>query len=303
MLKYAPMQMTAVRLSAVLMLAGSTIGAQSLPAKWIHGSALCEATTDPPFQVYGYDEDTFVLRENKCIDYEGPFLYLMFGREKVFLQDTGAAPRNQDIAFPVAETVQRVIDDWARKHARAAPPLIVTHSHAHRDHTGGDKQFQGMPNTIVVGTTPDDVQKFFGLQDWPNQPGTLDLGGRLLDILPIPGHEPSSIAVYDRRTRILLTGDTVYPGRLYIRDWTGYRASIAGLAAFVRSHDVSLVLGTHIEMTSKPGVDYPIGTVYQPDEHELALAPRHIAELNASLQKMTNGAVREVHDDFIIDPR
>jgi hydroxyacylglutathione hydrolase len=296
-------QVTTARLIAVLVLAGGTICAQTLPAKWIHGSAECAANTDPPFQVHAYDEDTFVLRENKCIDYEGPFLYLLFGRDKVFLQDTGSAPRHQDIAFPVAETVERVIDGWARKQARAAPALVVTHSHAHGDHTGGDRQFQGMANTTVVGTTPPAVQKFFGFQDWPNQAVTLDLGGRVLDILPIPGHEPSSIAVFDRRTGILLTGDTVYPGRLYIRDWMAYRASIARLAAFVESHDVKLVLGTHVEMTSKPGIDYPVGTVYQPDEHELALASRHIAELHAALQKMTVGAVHEVHDQFIIDPR
>jgi hydroxyacylglutathione hydrolase len=293
----------AARLLAVLAMAVVTVGAQGLPAKWIHGSAPCAENTDPPFQVHAYDEDTFVLRENKCINYEGPFLYLLFGRDKVFLQDTGAAPRNPDIIFPVAGTVQRVINEWAKKHGRPAPPLIVTHSHAHGDHIGGDKQFQGMPTMTVVGTTAGDVQTFFGFEDWPNRPVTLDLGGRVLDILPIPGHEPSSIAVYDRRTKILLTGDTVYPGRLYIRDWPAYRASIARLAAFVLSHDVSLVLGTHIEMTSKPGIDYPTGTVYQPDEHELALEPRQIAELNAALQKMTTGPVREVHDHFIIDPR
>jgi len=294
---------TAARLIAILTIAGATVWTQALPPKWIHGSSPCTANTDPPFQVHAYDEDTFVLRENKCIDYEAPFLYVLFGRDNVFLQDTGAAPRNRDIAFPVAATVQRVVDDWARRHGRTAPPLLVTHSHAHGDHIGGDEQFRSMPNTTVVGTTPDDVQKFFGFQDWPNRPVALDLGGRVIDILPIPGHEPSSIAVYDRRTRILLTGDTVYPGRLYVRDWPAYRASIARLAAFVDSHDVSLVLGTHIEMTSKPGVDYPIRTVYQPEEHELALAPRHIAELHAALQKMDAGPVREVHDHFIIDPR
>jgi hypothetical protein len=51
------------------MLAGATAWAQALPSKWIHGGSPCTANTDPPFQVHAYDEDTFVLRENKCIDY------------------------------------------------------------------------------------------------------------------------------------------------------------------------------------------------------------------------------------------
>jgi len=32
-----------------------------------------------------------------------------------------------------------------------------------------------------------------------------------MDIVPIPGHTDDSIALYDHRTGILLTGDTVYP--------------------------------------------------------------------------------------------
>ena len=36
------------------------------------------------------DANTFVLRQSMCTNYEGPFLYLLFGSEKVLLQDTGA---------------------------------------------------------------------------------------------------------------------------------------------------------------------------------------------------------------------
>ena len=44
----------------------------------------------------------------------------------------------------------------------------------------------------------------------------IDLGDRVIDVIPIPGHEKSSIALYDRQTGVLLTGDTLYPGRLYV---------------------------------------------------------------------------------------
>src|SRR4029077_7138040 len=117
---------------------------QSLSVKWIHGSEPCTANADPPFQVYAFNDDTVILRENKCINYEGPFIYLLFGQEKVFMQDTGAAPAaNSGIAFPVRETVQKVIEDWAKKHGKSRMQLVVTHSHAHGDHTGGDPQFAG----------------------------------------------------------------------------------------------------------------------------------------------------------------
>jgi len=295
----------ATRILTCLATLVSTAGlAQNLTVRWIHGSQPCSANADPPFQVHYYDADTVILRENKCINYEGPFIYVLFGQDTVFVQDTGAAPpRDSTIAFPVRETVQRVVDEWAKRHGRSGMHLIVTHSHAHGDHIGGDAQFAGQPDTTLVGTNVEDVQAFFGIKDWPNELAILDLGGRVLDVIPIPGHEPTSIAVYDRRTRILLTGDTVYPGRLYVRDWPAFRASIDRLARFVQSHDVGPVLGTHIEMTKTPGVDYPIGTTFQPEEHELALAPAHILELAAAVATMKDAPVRQVHDDFIVYPR
>jgi len=276
----------------------------SLSTPWIHGSESCSANADPAFEVRQYGDDTFVLRENKCINYEGPFIYLLFGRDKVFMQDTGAAPEKDNTRpFPVREAVQRVIDDWSAKHGGRQLQLLVTHSHAHGDHVGGDAQFAARANTIVVGTRVEDVQAFFGIRNWPADAATLDLGGRILDILPIPGHEPTSVAVYDRRTKLLLTGDTLYPGRLYIRDWPAYKASVRRLADFVRGHDVAAVLGTHVEMSSKPGVDYPIGSTYQPDEHVLPLTRAHILELDESLTKMGSAPVRETHADFIVYPR
>jgi len=288
----------------LLTIAGTVASSQSLDVKWIHGSESCASNTEPDFQIHAYDENTIILRENKCINYEGPFIYLLFGSDKVLMQDTGAAPAPSSSApFPIAETVKRVVIDWGKKHNKASMPLVITHSHSHGDHIGGDSQFKNQPNVTLVGTKPEDVQAFFGIRDWPNGQSTFDLGGRILDILPIPGHEPSSIAIYDRNTKLLLTGDTVYPGRLYIRDWPAFKASIGRLAAFIQSHEVSHVMGTHIEMTSTPGVDYPIGSTFQPKEHSLELKPSHLIALYSATEAMTDKPVREVHNDFIIYPR
>src|SRR5262249_5347406 len=159
--------------------------------------------------------------------------------------------------------------------------------------------FAGQPNTTLIGKRAEDVQAFFAITDWPDQQVTFDLGGRILDIIPIPGHEAASIAVYDRKSRLLLTGDTVYPGRLYIRDWPAFKASVERLAAFVQTHDVAHVLGAHIEMSDKPGVDYPVRTTWQPEEHRLEMTPAHILELYEAVSKMKDGPVREIHGDFI----
>jgi glyoxylase-like metal-dependent hydrolase (beta-lactamase superfamily II) len=297
------MKTTLVR-AALVLLALATCLSQDLNVKWIHGSESCADNKDVPFQVHAYNENTFILRENKCINYEGPFIYLLFGQNKVFMQDTGAAPAaNSGIAFPIRETVQKIIDDWSKKHGKAKLQLVVTHSHAHGDHIGGDSQFLGQADTTLVGTKLADVQAYFGITDWPTQQVTLDLGARILDIIPIPGHEATSIAVYDRETRILLTGDTIYPGRLYIRDWPAFKSSIERLATFVKTHDVANVLGTHIEMSNKPGIDYPVRTTYQPEEHDLSMTPANVFELFDAVSKMKDAPVRDIHNDFIIYPR
>ncbi|MFN0060107.1 MAG: MBL fold metallo-hydrolase [Planctomycetota bacterium] len=272
----------------------------TLAVSWIHGSPSCASDSNPPIQVHAYNDDTFILRQNKCIHYEAPFIYLLFGEEKVFMQDTGAT--SSLATFPLRTVVQGIIAQWLSDHGLSSIELIVTHSHGHGDHVAADGQFSGQPLTTVVGTSQTAVRNFFGITSWPDQIVSFDLGGRVVDIIPIPGHHSSHIAVYDRRTDLLLTGDTLYPGRLYISSWTSYQASIARLVAFCATHDVSHILGTHIEMSATPGVDYPIGTTYQPNEHVLELDLSHLLELNAAVIAMGTTPVYQVHDAFIIFP-
>jgi hydroxyacylglutathione hydrolase len=126
--------------------------------------------------------------------------------------------------------------------------------------------------------------------------------GQYRAILPLPGHESSHITVCDSKTQILLTGDTLYPGKLVVEDWPEYRKSAARLANFVTTHPVSLVLGAHIEMARTPRQLYPVGTRVQPDEHVLPLRVNHVHEWHQACEAMGDNLVWDVHDDFIIDP-
>ena len=252
---------------------------------------------EPDVTVWAYDDDTFILRQSLCSNFEGPFLYLLFGEDKVFLQDTGTGDVN------VAQAVSGVIDDWLAKKGKSSIELVVTHSHSHGDHVGGDSQFNGLANTTVVGTSITAIQTFFGIYAWPTQLVTFELGNRTLDILPIPGHQGQHIAVYDKSRGLLLTGDTLYPGRLYINQWDTYKASIQRMVDFVSSpdHPVEWVLGTHIEMTTTPGQDFPFGADKHPDEHPLQLTKDTLLELHQALMGLP-GPTNQVHDDFIIYP-
>ena len=126
--------------------------------------------------------------------------------------------------------------------------------------------------------------------------------GAIIDVIPIPGHQPAHVAYYDRKTGILLTGDHLYPGRLYMADFPAYLASTRRLVQFTADKPVTHILGCHIEQSTTPYVDYPIGTIYQPQEHALELGRAHLLELLAELEKMRDRPVKLALRDFTIVP-
>lgn len=267
-------------------MAGNSLG--NLPATWYAGGS--DRAGRPDFLVHAYDEDFSVFRQAAATSFEKPFLYLLFGRERAILFDTGAGGVN--VAAAVGDVIR----------ARGPFPLIVAHSHGHADHVAGDDQFRDRHGITLVGKDLASVQAFFGINDWPNQIVPFDLGDRVLDIIPVPGHEPASIAVYDRRTTVMLTGDVFYPGRLYVRDGPAFTASIERLVEFTRDRPVAHFLGTHIENTGEPFRDYPEGTIDQPDEHRLELGRDQLLELRDTLRAMDGRVTRQVLRDFTIWP-
>lgn len=264
--------------------------------KWIHGSENCEENSDPPIQIVQYNNNTWILRQNKCTNYEAPFMFLFLGEKKALLMDTGATTDKN--IFPLYKTVKEIIAAGANKDLE----LIVAHTHKHGDHYAADAQFHGKPNTSLIGLEVKDIKAFFKIPNWPNEIVDFDLGNRKMMIIPIPGHEASSIAIYDTSTKILLTGDSLYPGRLYIKNWVAYKRSIKRLVEFTATNNISTILGNHIEMSRNPGKDYPIQTMYQPEEHPLPLNVGHLKELSNALTKLGDQPKMEIHDSFIIYP-
>lgn len=251
----------------------------TFPNRWDDG-------TDPfapDHQVHRYDERTVIIRQSLRTNFEGPFLYLLLGDERALLLDTGTGH------VPLRPLIEELAGERE---------LVVAHTHGHGDHVGGDGEFDK-----PVGRSAEEVAAYFGFADWPHGVVQLDLGGRVLDVLAIPGHHASHIAVYDRATRLLLSGDSLYPGRLYVVDWPAFRASVARLGEFVAAgNPVEWVLGAHIELTTRPGRDYEMGADKHPDEHVLELRPGVLTELVDALAAAGDEPVRIERDDFIVFP-
>jgi hydroxyacylglutathione hydrolase len=266
-----------------LLLALLAIDSGALPERWRTGGPDCAQV--PAWQVHAYNSSFYILRQSGCVHYEKPFLYLILGSERALLVDTGAGA--SDAAVPVMTLV-------------GAKALTVAHSHAHGDHTAGDAGFAALPNVTLVPAKVEAQNEAFAMRDLI---GAIDLGGRVVDVMAIPGHQPAHLAYYDRATGILLTGDHLYPGRLYVSDFAAYEASTRRMVEFTATRPVAHILGCHIEQSATPFEDYPVRTKYQPHEHALALGRAHLLELLAGLQAMREKPVKTLFRDFTIWPR
>lgn len=149
---------------------------------------------------------------------DGINLYLIAGTERAVLLDSGFG------FFPNL-----------RKQAEAlcGLPVELVHTHAHGDHTGGDGEW------AQAWLHPSEWAEYRrslggGMKLLPLEDGmVLDLGGRSLEAVHVPGHTPGSAALLDRENRLLFSGDTVMtqPVFLFSPGCTpeDYRASLEKL--------------------------------------------------------------------------
>lgn len=248
---------------------------------WMHGTKDCAQDNNAGLEVFSQDASTHILRQNKCHTFEAPFMYLLIGQEHALLFDTGAI---EDPAIsPVYEKVKELIEAAGKQQDF---PLLVIHSHGHSDHRTGDEQFIDT-GAIVVSTKKEQVMKHFQLQNWPEENAMIALGDRTITLIPTPGHHDDAVSLYDSKTQYLFTGDTFYPGQIFVKEWEDFKQSINKLSLFAEKNYIKGILGGHIEMKSAAGEMYAIGTTYQPEEAPLPLATAHLLQLNKAMQNQS----------------
>lgn len=246
----------------------------------------------PPLHVQPWDGRTWILREDLQATWEAPFLYLLVGRRRALLIDTG------DVADPARMPLAAEVLARLPKDGPARLPLLVVHTHGHLDHRAGDAQFQGLPGVEVVPSDLAHVRRFFGFAAWPDGLAQVDLGDRIVDVLPAPGHHPAELVFYDRATGLLFSGDFLLPGRILVDDLAAYQASAARVAAFAKDRPITAVLGGHIEM-DRTGALFPWASTVHPEERPLPLGKAELLALPAALQRF-NGFYT-ARDGFVVE--
>lgn len=137
--------------------------------------------------------------------------------EGVVVIDTGPSRR-------YGEALRQSIE-----HVTGKPVLRVLLTHHHPDHVLGNQAFAGVPIAALPGTTKllaeqgdamaENMYRLVG--DWMRgtevvlpteevQEGTLEIGGRRLQLLALRGHTGADLAILDERTGVLFAGDILF---------------------------------------------------------------------------------------------
>lgn len=263
---------------------------------WIHGSLSAKANTDVRIQVHRYNEHTYILRQNPAVHWEAPFMYLLMGDKRAVLLDAGATAEAD--YFPLRNVVDQVLTRWQQANKLEDLELIVMPMGAAASQTAGQEQFSDRINTQIIAAD-DTARKAVLGANWPAT-GTLDLGGRVLEVIATPGIDAQALTVHDPWAKILFTGNTFYPGRLVIRDFMAYLDSMQRLVDLSRDNDIHQIWGGRIEMTAEPGLDFMLRSNYRPNERQLQLSTDALTDALNIVRLINGDKGIHIHDDFIV---
>lgn len=272
----------------------------NLAFRWTYGSNVAAHNRDPRVQVVQYNEDTFVLRQNVCVHWEAPFTYLLFGNKGALLIDAGATA---DAAhYPLRATVDAIVTRWAQARGRTRVPLtIALTSPEDVAQNQGLVQFADRSDTTIVPKPLDLMKRHYGLAStWPAGTGSIDLGDRVITVIPTPGAHKDGVTFYDPYCDFLFTGDLLYPGKINIGNDRDFPASLERLKAFAADHPVKWILGGHIEMMFVPGKYYPRFATYKPYERVLEMEPDVLDEAIRSAKAVQGQRTILVRPDFVL---
>jgi glyoxylase-like metal-dependent hydrolase (beta-lactamase superfamily II) len=207
------------------------------------------------FEVYEVGAGVWAIYEP--FQWQEVISYLIVGEESAVLFDTGNGIGD------IRSVVEQLTDQTVR----------VLNSHSHFDHIGGNYQFdeilsvatpfsmsksngdkselisaevspEALCTDLPENVTPDDHRtRPYSISRVIKDGDTLDLGGRTLEVLRVPGHTDDSIALLDREAGYLWSGDSFYEGPIWLffpeTDLVAYKASVERMAS-IASHLVAV---------------------------------------------------------------
>jgi len=180
-----------------------------------------ETSTQQPLEAIKVSDSVYRIEDNgvRCL--------LFAGTRRALLVDAG---------FGGSGSLKAVVGSLTDK------PVTLVLTHADPDHIGNHKEFS------TVHMHPSEMPSFIkntGAEEETNplwEGDVVDLGGRKLEVILIPGHTPGSIALLDRENHILVAGDSISSGPVFMfgdeRNIYAYIASMEKLLAISDAFDL-----------------------------------------------------------------
>lgn len=172
------------------------------------------------YEIIRIDENTWRIEEDivRC--------FLFVGTERALLLDSGRQLKH------IMELIRGI----------TPKPVILANTHSDFDHMSCNGEFEAVYMHPAEYSSYH-KQKKCSVPCLPLWDGdVIDLGGRELEVITIPGHTPGSIALLDRENRVLAAGDTVQDGPVYMfgleRDLLAYLYSLEKLKRRQDAFDV-----------------------------------------------------------------
>lgn len=165
--------------------------------------------------------ETIKINENTWrFEDSGVRFFLLAGENKALLIDSGMQVHN---AKEIAEGLVNV-------------PVELLNTHADMDHVGSNEEFASFYMNPAEASNYYNTQKRTGTIIPVTDGDVIDLGGRELEIITLPGHTPGSIAVLDKNNRVLISGDPIQDGNIFMfgvqREMHAYLLSLEKLEKY-----------------------------------------------------------------------
>lgn len=174
------------------------------------------------------DNITKIAEHFWSIEENGVRSFLLEGEERAMLIDTGFG------TLQLREMVAGLTD----------LPVFVVNTHTDKDHIGCNKFFKSVymhpaemdhyKNLLPEGCRMEDVHSL-----WEGD--IIDLGHWKFEIILTPGHTPGSIMLLEREKRMLISGDTIQDGDIYMfglgRNMHAFQSSLQKMIAMSGAFD------------------------------------------------------------------
>ncbi len=167
------------------------------------------------YEIIKINDNTWRIEDNQHVRF-----FLLAGTNEALLIDSGMDVHN-------AKEIAEELTDLPIK-------LLITH--ADRDHTGSNSEFDTFYMHPSEASNYYNTQKSNGDFTPIAEGDVLDLGGRPLEIIAVPGHTPGSIAVLDINARTLFGGDIIQDSVIFMfgvqREMHAYLKSLRKLDSY-----------------------------------------------------------------------